>query len=189
MVKLDKIYTRGGDEGKTSLTGGRRVYKHDLRVQAYGAVDEANAAIGIVRLHTPAEDEADRMLEKIQHDLFDAGADLSTPHDAPKTEGALRITESQVERLEQEIDAMNAELPELKSFVLPGGEPAAAYLHHARAAVRRAERFITRLAREEEVNPQVLQYINRLSDHLFVLGRYLNDQGRKDVLWKPGVNR
>ncbi|MGB8274009.1 MAG: cob(I)yrinic acid a,c-diamide adenosyltransferase [Alphaproteobacteria bacterium] len=192
MVRLTRIYTRGGDKGKTSLGDGARVAKHDLRVEAYGTVDEANAAVGLARQHT--QGEADRMLRRIQDDLFDLGADLcfpekpKAPRKAAKGE-RLRIVESQVRRLEQEIDNMNAELQPLDSFVLPGGSPAAAYLHFARTVVRRAERLLARLAEDESVNPFALQYLNRLSDHLFVLARFLNDRGRADVLWRPGANR
>ncbi len=186
MVQLTRIYTKGGDKGTTSLGTGKRVPKHDLRVEAYGTVDEANAAIGIARLHTSSD--ADATLARIQNDLFDLGADLC----APEGDGAkerLRIVEAQVERLEQEIDTMNAELAPLNSFVLPGGSPASAYLHLARTIARRAERDITRLAETEPVNPAAIRYINRLSDHLFVLARYENDKGANDVLWKPGANR
>jgi cob(I)alamin adenosyltransferase len=190
MVRLTRIYTKGGDQGTTSLGTGKRVPKHDLRVEAYGTVDEANAAIGIARLHTGGD--ADVTLARIQNDLFDLGADLCAPEDNRAGEGAkerLRIVEAQVERLEQEIDAMNAELAPLDSFVLPGGSPAAAYLHLARTIARRAERDITRLAAQEPVNPAAIRYINRLSDHLFVMARWLNDRGAHDVLWKPGANR
>lgn len=183
MVKLTKIYTRGGDRGQTSLGGGNRVDKHDLRVAAYGEVDEANAAIGMARYHT--KDEADDMLARIQNDLFDLGADLCTPDE---TEGSLRITPSQVKRLETEIDAINANLETLTSFILPGGSRAAGLLHLARTITRRAERSITKLAAREQVNPSAVKYINRLSDHLFVLGRQLNDNGQLDVLWRPGAN-
>jgi cob(I)alamin adenosyltransferase len=186
MVRLTRIYTKGGDKGTTSLGTGKRVPKHDLRVEAYGTVDEANAAIGLARLHTSGD--ADAALARIQNDLFDLGADLC----APEGEGSkerLRITDAQVERLEQEIDAMNEELAPLNSFVLPGGSPASAYLHMARTIARRAERDMTRLAEQEPVNPAVIRYINRLSDHLFVLARYENDKGAKDVLWNPGANR
>ncbi len=187
MVTLNRIYTRGGDKGETSLGDGRRVPKHDLRVAAYGTVDEANAAIGLARLH--AEGEADAMLGRIQNDLFDLGADLCTPEGGRRGDGALRVAEAQVERLEAEIDAMNAGIPPLKSFILPGGKPAAAYLHLARTVVRRAERLMTELAAGEPVNPAAIKYVNRLSDHLFVLGRHLNDDGRADVLWEPGKHR
>ncbi|MBC7136990.1 cob(I)yrinic acid a,c-diamide adenosyltransferase [Oceanibaculum nanhaiense] len=190
MVKLTRIYTRGGDKGKTSLGNGKRVDKHALRVAAYGAVDEANAAIGLVRLHTADMPEADALLARIQNDLFDLGADLCTP-DEGKDLGyePLRILPGQVTRLEREIDAMNADLAPLSSFVLPGGVPASAHLHLARTLARRAERAITRLSRREQVSPAALQYINRLSDHLFVLGRFLNDKGAGDVLWIPGGTR
>ncbi|EKE78296.1 cob(I)yrinic acid a,c-diamide adenosyltransferase [Oceanibaculum indicum] len=190
MVKLTRIYTRGGDKGKTSLGNGKRVDKHALRVAAYGAVDEANAAIGIARLQTASLPDADAMLGRIQNDLFDLGADLCTPDDG-KDLGyePLRILDSQVQRLEREIDAMNVELAPLSSFVLPGGTPASAHLHLARTLARRAERAITRLSRREPVSPAALQYVNRLSDHLFVLGRFLNDKGAGDVLWIPGATR
>jgi cob(I)alamin adenosyltransferase len=187
MVSLTRIYTRGGDGGETSLTDGSRVPKHALRVEAYGTVDEANAVIGIVRLHAPAAE--DTMLARIQNDLFDLGADLSTPEEGRKAAGALRIVAPQVARLEQEIDAMNAELAPLTSFVLPGGSAASAYLHLARTVVRRAERLVSALAAAEPVNPESLKYLNRLSDHLFVLGRHLNDRGARDVLWQPGAFR
>jgi cob(I)alamin adenosyltransferase len=193
MVKLTRIYTRGGDKGKTSLGSGTRVPKHDSRVAAYGTVDEANAVIGIARLHTAADDAADAMLARIQNDLFDLGADLCTPEepgtDPEMAKAALRIVDAQVERLEREIDAMNAELAPLNSFILPGGNPAPAQLHLARTVVRRAEREVTALAETEPVNPAAIRYVNRLSDHLFVLARWLNDKGRRDVLWTPGANR
>ena len=185
MVKLTRIYTRGGDKGETSLGDGARVPKHDPRVAAYGAVDEANAAIGIARLHTSGA--VDEMLARIQNDLFDLGADLCRP--GADDGGGLRIVESQVDRLESEVDAINARLAPLESFVLPGGTPAAAYLHLARTLVRRAEREITALAEAEPVNPLAVKYVNRLSDHLFVLSRHANDDGRTDVLWVPGANR
>jgi len=187
MVQLTRIYTRGGDKGKTSLGNGERVEKHDQRVAAYGAVDEANATIGLARLHTAGD--ADAMLARIQNDLFDLGADLCTPEAEGDTRERLRIVASQVERLEREIDAMNAELAPLKSFVLPGGTPAASYLHLARTVARRAEREMTALAVRETVNPDALRYINRVSDHLFVMARYLNDKGARDVLWSPGATR
>ncbi len=186
MVKLTKIYTRGGDKGQTSLIGGSRCSKYELRVEAYGAVDEANSAIGVARLFT--EGKTDAMLERIQHDLFDLGADLSTPKDKPGKK-SLRIVKSQVKRLEDEIDKMNAKLKPLHSFVLPGGTDVSAFLHVARATTRRAERLIVGLSEKESVNPIAIEYINRLSDHLFVMARYLNNKGKKDVLWKPGVNR
>ena len=187
MVTLTRIYTRGGDQGRTSLGDGTRVAKHTGRVAAYGTVDEANATIGLVRLHTAGEEDA--MLARIQNDLFDLGADLCRPgsdFDDPKV---LRIRESQVERLEREIDAMNAQLQPLTSFVLPGGSPAAAFLHLARTVTRRSERLICELAEAEAVNPAAIRYLNRLSDHLFVLSRWLNDKGSGDVLWVPGANR
>lgn len=187
MVKLTRIYTRGGDGGQTSLGSGERVAKHALRVEAMGTVDEANAAIGVARLYTAGE--ADDMLGRIQNDLFDLGADLCTPEGEHRGEAALRIINSQVERLEREIDRLNAKLSPLNSFVLPGGSPAAAQMHVARTVVRRAERLLTRLAESEAVNLAALRYINRLSDHLFVLARHLNDGGRADILWQPGANR
>lgn len=189
MVRLTRIYTRGGDRGETSLGDGARVPKHALRVAAYGTVDEANAAIGLARLY--AETAAEAMLARIQNDLFDLGADLCTPEDSPRAarKGALRILPAQVERLEGEIDAINADLAPLDSFVLPGGTPAAAHLHLARTIVRRAERLVSELAVTERVNPEALKYLNRLSDHLFVLGRHLNDNGARDILWRPGANR
>jgi cob(I)alamin adenosyltransferase len=186
VVKLTRIYTKGGDKGTTSLGTGKRVSKHDQRVAAFGTVDEANAAIGLARLHTSGE--ADAALARIQNDLFDLGADLCAPED----EGAkdrLRIIDAQVERLEHEIDRMNEALAPLNSFVLPGGSAASAHLHLARTIARRAERDMTRLAESETVNPAAIRYINRLSDHLFVLARWLNDKGAKDVLWTPGANR
>jgi cob(I)alamin adenosyltransferase len=186
MVRLTKIYTRGGDGGQTSLGDGARVAKHDLRVAAYGTVDEANAAIGVARLHAGA---ADAMLARIQNDLFDLGADLCRPGDDAQDGRSLRIQPSQVERLEREIDALNASLKPLDSFVLPGGSPASAHLHLARTIVRRAERLTTQLAAEQPVNRSAVHYLNRLSDHLFVLARYLNDGGAADVLWVPGAHR
>jgi len=190
MVRLTRIYTRGGDKGETSLGDGSRVPKQALRVEAYGTVDEANAAIGLARLHT--DSDTDAMLGRIQNDLFDLGADLCTPEAserAARKGGALRITAAQVARLEAEIDAMNAGLRPLDSFILPGGTPAAAYLHLARTIVRRAERLACALAAEERINPEAVKYLNRLSDHLFVLGRRVNDNGAADVLWQPGLTR
>jgi cob(I)alamin adenosyltransferase len=186
MVRLTRIYTKTGDKGTTALGTGKRVPKHDLRVEAFGTVDEANAAIGIARLHTGGD--ADAALARIQNDLFDLGADLCAP-EGPDAKERLRIVDAQVERLEQEIDRMNEELAPLNSFVLPGGSAAAAHLHLARTIARRAERAMTRLAEQEAVNPAAIRYINRLSDHLFVLARWLNDKGAADVLWKPGANR
>ena len=184
MVRLTRIYTRGGDAGETSLGGGARVKKHHARVEAYGTVDEANAAIGLARLET--EGEADAMLERIQNDLFDLGADLCRPGSLDE---GLRIAQSQIDRLESEIDALNERLKPLESFVLPGGGRAAAALQVARTVVRRAERLITALAEQESVNPLAVIYANRLSDHLFVLARHLNDDGATDTLWIPGANR
>jgi len=191
VVTLSKIYTRGGDTGETSLGSGDRVKKHDVRVAAYGTADEANAVIGLARQHTPQDKfpDADAMLARIQNDLFDLGADLCTPEGGKRSEGALRIVDSQVDRLEAEIDAMNADLQPLTSFILPGGSPAASYLHLARTVARRCERLITELAGTEPVNPAAIKYINRLSDHLFVLARKLNDNGATDVLWVPGGSR
>jgi cob(I)alamin adenosyltransferase len=188
MVQLTRIYTRSGDKGKTALGDGRRVPKNDLRVESFGTVDEANAALGVARLHTAADPEADGMLMRIQNDLFDLGADLCRPH-GENEENTLRIVQSQVDRLEAEIDTMNATLAPLKSFVLPGGSGSAAYLHVARTVARRAERLIAELALREQVNPLALTYANRVSDHLFVLARYLNAKAAGDVLWVPGANR
>ena len=189
MVRLTKIYTRGGDKGETSLSNGRRVPKNHLRVASYGTVDETNAIVGLARLHTKDRPEIDAMLARIQNDLFDLGADLATPDDPPPKWTPLRIVESQVTRLEAEIDQINEQLAPLNSFVLPGGSPAAAHLHHARTASRRAEREMWALAAEEPVNEAGLRYINRLSDLFFVLSRHLNDNGATDVLWVPGANR
>lgn len=187
MVRLTRIYTRGGDQGETSLGDGTRVPKQALRVAAFGTVDEANAAIGLARLHAGAE--ADAALARIQNDLFDLGADLCTPEGGRRAKDALRIVASQVERLEREIDALNADLAPLASFVLPGGSPCAAHLHMARTVTRRAERLVAELAVGEKVNPEALKYLNRLSDHLFVLSRHVNDRGARDVLWRPGATR
>jgi cob(I)alamin adenosyltransferase len=187
MVRLDVITTRGGDEGETSLGDGTRVRKDTLRIEAMGAVDEANAALGLLRLQTAAEPEADAMLARMQNDLFDLGADLCVPGGVPGTgEGRLRVTLAQCLRLEQELAGMNAELPPLRSFVLPGGTPAAAAAHLARTLARRAERAVVALAAAEPVNPEAVRYLNRLSDHLFVLSRRLNGNGAGDVLWVPG---
>ncbi|MCE2759797.1 MAG: cob(I)yrinic acid a,c-diamide adenosyltransferase [Acetobacteraceae bacterium] len=186
MVKLDVITTRGGDGGETSLGDGARVRKDALRVEAYGTVDEANAAIGVLRLHAREDAEADARLARIQNDLFDIGADLCVPGEA----GArLRVADTQSARLEAELAAMNGQMPALKSFVLPGGTPGAAAAHVARTVTRRAERLVVALAAEEEVNPAVIRYLNRLSDHLFVLARRLNGNGAGDVLWVPGATR
>jgi len=193
MVKLTKIYTRGGDEGKTSLAGGKRVRKDCARIDAYGSVDEANSVIGIARLSTKGQ--ADAMLSRIQNDMFDLGADLATPVKDSETadftpdDMTLRITPAQVKRLEDEIDTMNAELTPLTSFTLPGGSPASAYLHLARTVTRRAERHAVTAATDESINPTAIKYLNRLSDHLFVLTRHLNNNGADDVLWVPGANR
>jgi cob(I)alamin adenosyltransferase len=195
MVKLTRIYTRGGDKGETSLGRGERVAKHDLRVEAYGTTDEANAVIGLARtaLARTVKNDAlrahvDDMLKRIQNDLFDLGADLCTI-EGKAGEEALRVLPAQTERLEREIDAMNAELSPLTSFILPGGSEAAAWLHLARTVTRRAERCVTALAAEQPVSPEAIKYVNRLSDHLFVLSRKLNDNGGSDVLWVPGANR
>ncbi|WP_173933680.1 cob(I)yrinic acid a,c-diamide adenosyltransferase [Chelativorans sp. Marseille-P2723] len=193
MVKINKIYTRTGDDGTTGLTGGERRKKSDLRVAAYGTIDEASACIGMARVHTAeAHPEIDAMLKRIQNDLFDLGADLATLEESRKGgAGALRIIASQVERLEKEIDMLNADLAPLTSFVLPGGSPAAAALHLARTVTRRAERLIVGLASrpEETVGAEVVRYVNRLSDFLFVAARVLNDNGARDVLWVPGQYR
>ncbi|MCX7382074.1 MAG: cob(I)yrinic acid a,c-diamide adenosyltransferase [Alphaproteobacteria bacterium] len=184
MVRIDRVITRGGDAGSTSLGDGTRVAKDALRVEAYGAVDEANAALGVLRLHT--QGDADAMLARIQNDLFDVGADLCVPGEMGDR---LRLTDAPSLRLEAEVAEMNASLPALKSFVLPGGTAAAAHAHVARTVVRRAERRVVALAAAETVNPEVVRYLNRLSDHLFVLGRALNDNGAADVMWVPGANR
>jgi cob(I)alamin adenosyltransferase len=187
MVRLTRIYTRGGDTGETSLGDGKRVPKHAARVAAFGTVDEANAAVGLARLHTDGEMEA--ILGRVQNDLFDLGADLCRPEDKKSDTPSLRISAGQVTRLEAEIDRVNANLAPLESFILPGGTAAAAYLHLARTVTRRAEREITTLAESETVNPAAIHYINRLSDLLFVLARQANGNGAKDVLWQPGANR
>jgi cob(I)alamin adenosyltransferase len=192
MVRLTRIYTKGGDKGETSLGDGSRVAKQSLRVEAYGTVDEANAAIGLARLH--ADGEADAMLARIQNDLFDLGADLCTPEDGRRASvdrrgGALRVAAAQTRRLEREIDAMNRALQPLDSFILPGGTAAAAHLHLARTVTRRAERLVCALAATAKLNPEAVRYLNRLSDHLFVLGRRVNDNGARDVLWQPGMTR
>jgi cob(I)alamin adenosyltransferase len=194
MVRLNRIYTRTGDDGTTALGTGERRSKADARIAAYGTVDEANAAIGLARLFTVDEDaDVDGMLGRIQNDLFDLGADLCTPATGAReiTWTPLRIMARQVVRLESEIDAMNAALPALKSFVLPGGTPGAAYLHLARTVSRRAERCMVALAEnpDEDVSAEALRYVNRLSDHLFVASRYLNARNGSDVLWVPGQNR
>lgn len=187
MVKLTKIYTRGGDKGQTSLGDGTRLPKHALRVAAYGDVDEANAVIGLVRLYV--DSDVDQILARIQNDLFDLGADLCTPESPNPKMPPLRIVAAQVDRLEREIDRMNSELAPLNSFILPGGSEASAHLHHARTVARRAERSMTHLNETENINAISIGYINRLSDYLFVLGRYLNDKGKADILWQPGASR
>lgn len=193
MVKLNKIYTRTGDKGSTGLGTGERVPKHDKRIEAYGTVDEANAVIGLVRLNLGPDDAlVDGIMFRVQNDMFDLGADLCIP-DRGEELGfePLRVTDAQVERLEAEIDQLNAELKPLNSFVLPGGSAASAYLHLARTVSRRAERQMAELAADpnEHVSDACLKYINRLSDLLFVVGRYTNDRGAGDVLWVPGANR
>ena len=193
MVTLNKIYTRTGDDGTTALGTGERRPKFDLRIEAYGTVDETNAAVGIARTVLGAShDVLDPLLSRIQNDLFDLGADLATPDDRQEREfEPLRIIDTQVTRLESDIDALNKDLEPLKSFVLPAGSPASAALHLARTIARRAERLIVSLAekKDETVGDPALQYINRLSDFLFVAGRWANDRGRADVLWVPGQNR
>ena len=190
MVVLSKIYTRTGDKGETALGNGARVPKHSPRVQAYGTVDEANATVGLARLH--ATGEADAALARISNDLFDLGADLCTPDrhlDATLPYTPLRMVAAQVDRLEREIDAMNARLTPLRSFILPGGSALAAHLHLCRTVCRRAERLVVELAGVAEVNPDAVKYLNRLSDWFFVAGRIANDDGKADVLWVPGANR
>ena len=186
MVTLDKIYTRGGDTGDTSLVGGKRVPKHTLRVETFGTVDEANSFIGLARLFTSKT--SDQKLGLIQNDLFDLGADLATPSDE-SSDSSLRINQEQVDRLEIEIDLINDELKPLKSFVLPGGTSASAHLHVARTITRRAERLAVALMSEEPINPLIIAYLNRLSDYLFVLARHLNQVGNNDVLWQPASNQ
>jgi len=187
MVTLNRIYTKTGDKGETGLGDGSRVSKASLRIAAIGAVDETNSAIGIARLD--ANGDTDAILARIQNDLFDLGADLCAPEDGRKTEGRLRISGAQVERLEREIDAMNETLSPLSSFVLPGGTALAAHLHLARAIARRAEAAIVALAAQEKINDAAIRYANRLSDHLFVMARTANNGGKGDVLWVPGENR
>ncbi|MCI4663192.1 MAG: cob(I)yrinic acid a,c-diamide adenosyltransferase [Neomegalonema sp.] len=192
MVTLNKIYTRTGDAGETALGDGTRIAKHAPRVEAYGAVDEVNATVGLARLHATAAADIDAALARIQNDLFDLGADLCRPNMAKDGEAGysvLRMVASQVERLESEIDSWNAHLQPLKSFILPGGSPLAAHLHLCRTVCRRAERLAVALAGIEEVNEHAVKYLNRLSDWFFVVGRVGNDMGAKDVLWVPGANR
>lgn len=190
MVVLSKIYTKTGDAGETSLGNGARVAKHSMRVSAYGTVDETNATLGLARLH--ATGEMDAALARISNDLFDLGADLCTPdmfNDAKAEYPPLRMIAGQVERLEQEIDVMNARLEPLRSFILPGGSPLAAQMHLCRTVCRRAERLVVELATMEEVNPEAVKYLNRLSDWFFVAGRIANADGTADVLWVPGLTR
>ncbi len=193
MVVLNRIYTKTGDGGTTALGSGERVPKTSVRIAAYGTVDETNAQLGMVRIHLAGADpDVDQMLLRIQNDLFDLGADLCVPDKGePLPYEPLRMTDAQVKRLEDEIDHMNAKLQPLRSFILPGGTPAAAALHVARTVSRRAERLMVELAAlpGEPVSAAALQYINRLSDFLFVAGRYVNDEGKADVLWVPGKNR
>ncbi|AFX98409.1 ATP:cob(I)alamin adenosyltransferase [Candidatus Endolissoclinum faulkneri L2] len=191
MVKLTNSYTRTGDLGKTSLGDGTRVVKHALRPNAYGTVDETNAAIGIARLNAIEDggEQVDNMLARIQNDLFDLGADLSNPEQKNLNYTPLRITPNQVLRLETEIDKMSNDLQPINSFVLPGGRITTAYLQLARTIARRAEREISLVASVEPVSSEVIKYINRLSDHLFVLARWINDRGASDVLWIPGANQ
>jgi cob(I)alamin adenosyltransferase len=186
MVRIDRVTTRGGDAGETSLGDGARVPKDAIRVEAFGTVDEANAAIGLLRQHMRDDAATDAMLARIQNDLFDLGADLCVPGEAGDR---LRLTDAPSLRLEAEIAALNQSLPALTSFILPGGSPAAAVAHLARTVVRRAERHVVTLSRTEAVNPAVIRYLNRLSDHLFVLSRHCNQNGAGDVLWVPGANR
>ncbi len=191
MVTLNKIYTKTGDDGTTALGSGERRQKHDLRIEAYGTVDETNSIVGIVRLHAANDMPVlDELLGRIQNDLFDLGADLATPEtDKDLGYEPLRITETQVSALEDAIDQMNVELTPLKSFVLPGGTALATHLHHARTVSRRAERLVAALYQKEKVNKQALQYLNRLSDLFFVASRYANQKSQGDVLWVPGENR
>jgi cob(I)alamin adenosyltransferase len=195
MVVLNRIYTRTGDQGTTALGDGQRRPKYDLRIEAYGTIDETNATIGLARLATTGNPEhraVDAMLARIQNDLFDLGADLCTPVSRAKLDyEPLRIVQAQVDRLEREIDQLNGGLEPLRSFVLPGGSPAAVALHQARTVCRRAERLMVHLAAQphEEIGEPALKYVNRLSDFLFVASRYANDKGKSDVLWVPGQNR
>jgi cob(I)alamin adenosyltransferase len=187
MVVLNRIYTRTGDKGTTALGTGKRISKTHPRIEAYGSVDETNAAVGLARLHTAGQPELDAMLKRIQNELFDVGADLCMP-EARRDATTLRVSTAQVERLENEIDLLNSSLQPLRSFVLPGGHPAAAHLHHCRTVCRRAERRIVALSerRGENVGEAVLLYMNRLSDFLFVASRWVNARGDGDILWQPG---
>ena len=187
-MRLDRIYTRGGDQGQTSLGDGARTSKCHIRVKAYGGIDEANAAVGVALLHID-DPEVRNLLSLVQNDLFDIGADLCVPEREGTNRSRLRVSAKQVETLEQQIDKFNETLSPLTSFILPGGSPASAHLHVARAIVRRAERDVVELAQSETVNQEALKYVNRLSDLLFVLCRYLNARGTADVLWTPGANR
>ncbi|MDQ2095935.1 cob(I)yrinic acid a,c-diamide adenosyltransferase [Rhodalgimonas zhirmunskyi] len=189
MVVLNKLYTRTGDKGETGLVDGSRRAKHDLRVEAYGTVDELNAVLGLARID--AQGETDKALERVQNDLFDLGSDLANPatNDAEAEYPPLRIVAEQVTRLEREIDAMTAELEPLRSFILPGGSALAAHLHMGRTVARRAERIAVATAAQEPVNAEAVKYLNRLSDWLFAAARMANDGGRADVLWVPGANR
>lgn len=192
MVVLNRIYTRTGDDGTTALGTGERLPKYHLRIASYGTIDEVNATIGMVRLHTGDDAKIDAMLGRIQNDLFDLGADLCSPDKGKGPGGArLAIVDAQVVRLEREIDELNRDLAPLRSFVLPGGTAAAAHLHLARTICRRAERLMVELAARpgETVSAPALKYVNRLSDFLFVASRHVNDQGARDVLWIPGKNR
>ena len=187
MVKLNKIYTKTGDDGTTGLVRGPRRLKHDLRIACYGTVDEANSFIGLARLHTGSMPRIDRLLGRVQNDLFDLGSDLATPGRDPEGVTSLRITEAQTEWIEQHIDQYNEALAPLRSFILPGGAPLAAALHVARTVARRAERMVVELiGREPDVNPATMVYLNRLSDLLFVMARVANANGTSDVLWTPG---
>lgn len=184
MVRLTKIYTKTGDKGDTGLGDGSRIAKHDLRVEAYGTVDETNAVIGLARLHV--DEELNAILARIQNDLFDVGADLCTPFAENPKYPPLRLAEAKALGLEQEIDRFNADIPSLRSFILPAGNPAATHLHHARTVTRRAERIIVQLKQQQDISQSVVEYMNRLSDLLFVLARHANGQGKDDVLWVPG---
>lgn len=191
MVLLNKIYTRTGDKGTTALGTGERIDKHDLRIETYGTSDELNAILGIARLHCQSDPQLDAMLMRIQNDLFDLGADFCIPADKELEFEPLRIIDTQVERLEAEIDLLNTDLEPLNSFILPGGSPASAHLHQARTVARRAERLATALMQREPeaVTAAAVKYLNRLSDLFFVMARYMNDKGHADILWTPGASR